>query len=143
MSSYTCTRRFQFCTGHRVHLHESKCRNLHGHNYVAYVTVEHDQGVLDPLGRVVDFGVLKEIIGHWIDTFWDHRCVLFTEDTEAIEAVAKINAGCVYQMRSNPTAENMAEELFNVATDLLASKRLRVVKVVLYETENCYAEFSR
>ncbi len=39
----TATRRVQFCAGHRVHRHESKCRNLHGHNYVAFFTAEAER----------------------------------------------------------------------------------------------------
>jgi 6-pyruvoyltetrahydropterin/6-carboxytetrahydropterin synthase len=32
-----CTRRLKFDAGHRVHLHESKCRNAHGHQYIVYI----------------------------------------------------------------------------------------------------------
>ena len=52
----TCTRRIQFCAGHRVMGHEGKCRNLHGHNYVVFVTAQADE--LDSVGRVIDFSVL-------------------------------------------------------------------------------------
>jgi hypothetical protein len=51
-------RRIPFAAGHRVFQHESKCRNLHGHNYVAVLHARADAG-LDALGRVIDFSVLK------------------------------------------------------------------------------------
>ena len=70
----TCTRRFQFCAGHRVHRHESKCRNLHGHNYVLFVTVTAPE--LDSLGRVIDFSIIKGLVGDWIDSKWDHGFIL-------------------------------------------------------------------
>src|SRR5262249_22784820 len=54
----TATRRIQFAAGHRVFGHEGKCRYLHGHNFVALVTAAADD--LDAVGRVIDFGVLKE-----------------------------------------------------------------------------------
>ena len=69
----TATRRLQFCAGHRVHDHESECRNLHGHNYVVFLTAAStSDDPLDKLGRVIDFGVLKEKFGAWIDEWWDH-----------------------------------------------------------------------
>ncbi len=80
MRPETCTRRIQFCCGHRVHRHEGKCANLHGHNYVLFVTA---QGSLDSVGRVIDFSVLKERIGGWIDQNWDHGFVLGVEDQHA------------------------------------------------------------
>lgn len=31
MGRFSCTRRLEFDAGHRVPLHESKCKNPHGH----------------------------------------------------------------------------------------------------------------
>ena len=76
-------RRFQFCAGHRIPRHESKCRNLHGHNYVLWLEVSAPE--LDALGRVIDFGVIKELIGSWIETHWDHGFILCLNDDEAID----------------------------------------------------------
>ncbi len=39
----TATRRLQFCAGHRVYKHESKCANLHGHNYVVLLHAVADK----------------------------------------------------------------------------------------------------
>ena len=86
MTTITCTRRIQFCAGHRVKNHESKCRNLHGHNYVVWITAKLDAGT-DELGRVVDFSVLKARIGGWIEDAWDHGFILWDQDDEAIAAV--------------------------------------------------------
>ena len=52
------TRRLEFDAGHRVLGHEGKCKNLHGHRYSAEITVTAPD--LDGLGRVIDFGVIKE-----------------------------------------------------------------------------------
>ncbi len=80
-----CTRRLQFCCGHRVMRHESKCAHLHGHNYVAFFTASAQ---LDDVGRVIDFSVIKERVGGWIDEFWDHGFVLNEEDEGAIQSVS-------------------------------------------------------
>lgn len=135
----TCTRRIQFCAGHRVMGHEGKCRNLHGHNYVVFVTAQADE--LDSVGRVIDFSVLKEKVGGWIDEHWDHGFVLWHEDYEAIAAVTYSPDQKVAFMPTNPTAENMADYLLrNACPIVLKGTGVVVTKVVVWETENCYAE---
>ena len=134
----TCTRRIQFCAGHRVYNHESKCRNLHGHNYVALFEAE---APLDELGRVIDFSVLKEKIGGWIDSHWDHGFLLWENDPEAIAAVGSMPGQKMYQMPYNPTAENMAKYLLEkVCPDTLRGTGVAVTSVRVWETENCYAD---
>lgn len=72
-----CKRRVQYCAGHRLPGHEGKCRSIHGHNYVAHIYAE---GKLDAVGRVVDFSVLKERVGGWIEDHWDHGFVRASQD---------------------------------------------------------------
>ena len=44
----------------------------------------------------------------------------------------------------NPTAEEMAKYLIdNVFPDLFAEDKIKITKVVLYETENCFVELER
>lgn len=135
------TRRFQFCAGHRLVDHEGKCAHLHGHNYVALVTCAADE--LDAVGRVIDFSVVKQVVGDWIDRAWDHKMILNTDDMDAIAACQSIDDP-VYLMTCNPTAENMARELLEVADGLLREQHdIAVVGVRLWETENCDAEVRR
>lgn len=135
----TCTRRLTFCAGHRVLGHESKCAHPHGHNYVVYVTAEAEQ--LDDVGRVIDFSVLKEEVGGWVDTWWDHGFLLADADTALRAALAGAGNFKTFVMRDNPTAENMARYLLhNVCPVVLAGKGVRVVQVRVEETENCYAD---
>jgi 6-pyruvoyltetrahydropterin/6-carboxytetrahydropterin synthase len=135
----SCTRRIQFCAGHRVFGHESKCKNLHGHNYVAFITAQ--AAGLDSIGRVIDFSVIKERIGTWIDDNWDHGMILWQHDAPAWEAIAAFGPTKVYALAENPTAENMAAYLLeHVCPSLFADTAVIVTKIVLWETENCYAE---
>jgi 6-pyruvoyltetrahydropterin/6-carboxytetrahydropterin synthase len=137
-----CARRIPFCAGHRLWKHESKCAWLHGHNYVAVFHATAPQ--LDPLGRVIDFSVLKERLGGWLERHWDHGFVLHQDDAEALDAVSRIPGQKVYRLDANPTAENMARHLLDVvAPQQLAGLGVEVVKVVLWETENCSAEVTR
>ena len=136
----TCVRKIHFCSGHRVFGHECKCATPHGHNYNAYITAEADE--LDQIGRVIDFSVLKEKIGGWIDTYWDHTFLVYEKDHVLIAALETVPGHkphfvCPF----NPTAENMAQYLLHtIAPQVLAGIPVRITKVVIEETENCYAE---
>lgn len=145
------TRKLEFDAGHRILKHESKCRHLHGHRYVAEITVS-SLG-LDELGRVIDFGVIKEHIGGWIDRHWDHNMILHPEDPllkvyDLVCNEASILSDQILTERppylmsnGNPTAENMAAELFKVS-ELLIKDPLSIERVRLYETPNCWADHS-
>lgn len=150
----TVTRRFEFDAAHRVLGHEGKCRHLHGHRYAALVTARAE--ALDNLGRVVDFGVLKSLLGTWIDAHLDHNILLHPDDPLAClwrqlscgdrgDLLPVFGGRKPYFMtaRGNPTAENIAQLLYDVASDLLgeAGTGLQVVRVRVYETPNCYADY--
>jgi 6-pyruvoyltetrahydropterin/6-carboxytetrahydropterin synthase len=144
MPKYSITRRLEWDAGHRVYGHESRCAYIHGHRYVALVTVEPNEG-LDSIGRVVDFSVVKLGVGGWIDKAWDHGVILCEDDP-----LCKIWATGFginefhkfYIMKANPTAENIARELYEVGNELLTEHDVRITKVVVNETPNCSAEWS-
>jgi 6-pyruvoyltetrahydropterin/6-carboxytetrahydropterin synthase len=134
-------RKVTFCAGHRLWKHEDCCSQIHGHNYTAmfHATAEH----LDEVGRVVDFRVLKERMGGWIDEHWDHGFLCHRDDAEARRALAGICDQKLFVLDANPTAENMALHLLRVVgPEVLAGTGVRVVRVQLWETENCCADVS-
>ena len=135
----TCTRILGFDAGHRVMEHEGKCKHLHGHRYTLEATFEAP--ALDPIGRVVDFGVIKERLSGWIDAHWDHTLILWERDRALGEAVSAKTQQTVYYLPTNPTAENMAAYLMErVIPTLFPEPQLRCVHVRLYETPHCYAD---
>lgn len=137
----SCVRRLQFCAGHRVYKHESKCSHLHGHNYVVFIHARADE--LDDLGRVIDFSILKERVGHWIDTNWDHGFLLCREDELGQSALKLMGVNQRIYLMENPTVENMALHLLDkCAENLMLGTNVEVFKVVMWETENCFAEAS-
>ena len=135
----TCVRKIHFCYGHRVMRHESKCATLHGHNGVVWVHATPLEG-LDGLGRVIDFSVLKEEVGGWIEKFWDHTMILFKDDQETIGLCQKAPAYKeLFILDTNPTAENLAHYLLHVVCpQVLKGKGVVVHKITFWETENCY-----
>ena len=154
MAVRTITRKLSWCAGHRVMGHQGKCRHLHGHEYTAEVTVAAPE--LDGLGMVIDFSVLKEKVGDWIDRCWDHNMMLHPDDPlvdlykcsaepdSVVHYAAEVFAGkAPYIMKSgNPTAENIACELFHKATELLTGTGITVLRVKVQETPNCWAEYT-
>jgi len=141
MTVITCTRRLEFDAAHRLMEHEGKCRNVHGHRYVLEATFAADK--LDAVGRVVDFGVIKEKLGTWIDTHWDHNAILFEKDKALGDAIAGQTKQAIFYLPTNPTAENMAAYIFNVVCPgLFKDSGLQCVSITLHETPNCRAEIS-
>ena len=150
----TITRKLEWDAGHRVLGHGGRCRHLHGHRYTAEVTVAAPE--LDELGMVIDFSVLKEKVGGWIDREWDHNMMLHPDDPllKAVVCTGDVvvesedpepiwGGKAPYVMKSgNPTAENIACELFHKATDLLTGTGITVLRVKIWETPNCWAEYS-
>lgn len=134
----TCTRRLEWDAMHRIPRHESKCAAFHGHRYAAELTCAAPS--LDDRGRIIDFGVVKELVGGWIDRHWDHTAVLMRGDPDpAVAVIAASNAAHgrpVYWLDLPPTAETLAAELARVATDLLAGSGVQLVELRLWETPN-------
>ncbi|MBR6342921.1 MAG: 6-carboxytetrahydropterin synthase, partial [Selenomonadaceae bacterium] len=59
---YTVTKRVEISSAHSLRLpYESKCRNLHGHNWIIDVTCQSE--TLNEDGMVLDFVKIKEIVG--------------------------------------------------------------------------------
>lgn len=140
MTITQAVRRIQFCCGHRVLGHEGKCAHLHGHNYVAYLYAESHE--LDSVGRVIDFGVLKDTLGTWVEQHWDHGFVYWRDDAEVAAVFAhQVPGHKHFELPHNPTAENMARYLLaEVGPRELQGSGVRLTRVVLWETENCFAD---
>lgn len=139
-----CTRRIEFDAAHRVLEHESKCKNLHGHRYAIEASFSADS--LDSLGRVVDFGVIREKLGAWVDENWDHTTILFEKDKTLGKSISDITKQTIFYLPTNPTAENMATYLLEtICPTLFAGMNIRCVSIRLQETPNCsvVADYSK
>ena len=56
---YTVTKRIEVSGSHQLKLpYESKCKNLHGHNWIINVTLKSE--TLDENGMILDFTKIKE-----------------------------------------------------------------------------------
>lgn len=135
-SRIVCTRRLEFDAAHRIIGHEGKCKDLHGHRYALEATFLADK--LDSLGRVVDFGIIREKLGGWLDEYWDHTAVLSEEDRELGNDICKHTKQTIFYLPANPTAENMAAYIFEVICPVLfKNSGLKCISITLHETPNC------
>jgi 6-pyruvoyltetrahydropterin/6-carboxytetrahydropterin synthase len=143
----TVTRYHDFCAGHRVVGHESKCKNLHGHNYRVHFEVAPDvehlgfNNGLDNVGRVVDFSVIKTTLCQWLEDNWDHKMILWEQDPYCSELVFEDS---VVEVPFNPTAENMAWYLVEVvAPPLLMKLGVQLIAVTIEETRKCSVRYAK
>lgn len=139
------TIRVEWDMGHRLPNHGGQCRNLHGHRYVAEVTlngpVKSARGDADE-GMLIDFGPAKELVRlHLQDR--DHRFLIshtdpLLQDMERLPGVIVVPYV--------PTAENMAADLLaqlrKDAAALRAFNGVAISKLRLYETPTSWAEAS-
>ena len=163
---YEVIRSHEICAGHRVVGHESKCRHLHGHNYVFHfhvapkpidgVSVKGDP--LDQVGRVIDFSVVKSTLCEWLETNWDHRFLHWEEDlliAGLVYAKCKGNNSLsieddkdfmdsLVSLPFNPTAENLAAYMVEViGPRLLDEHGVTLVKCVIEETSKCHVGYTK
>jgi 6-pyruvoyltetrahydropterin/6-carboxytetrahydropterin synthase len=144
----TCTRILEFDAAHRILRHESKCGTVHGHRYRVEITCGAAQ--LDNVGRVIDFGAVKRVVGAWIDASLDHTTLVNPHDTALLQFVRTEYERVAGRRRPftmpahacEPTAENIALLIYEHATRLLTTHGVCVVCVRVWETPNCYADYS-
>jgi 6-pyruvoyltetrahydropterin/6-carboxytetrahydropterin synthase len=128
------TVRVEWEMGHRLPNHRGGCKNLHGHHYIADVTVEGQinkrVGAPDE-GMVVDFSEVKNRLREVVKTL-DHQFMLATSDP-LLDSMMGMPG--VFGAPFIPTAENIAWHLLSYIPE--------ASKVRLYETPTSYAEVER
>jgi 6-pyruvoyltetrahydropterin/6-carboxytetrahydropterin synthase len=113
-----------FAAGHALRNYHGKCENVHGHNYRCQVTMEGDQ--LDDTGLLVDFVLLKKVVGAVIDRM-DHQ---WLNDFPPFDVL-------------NPSAENIAKFIYDEVIKGIQTPRVRLGSVKLWETDTSVATYRR
>lgn len=151
--SYSVIRSHEICAGHRVVGHESKCRHLHGHNYVFHFKVApkmekrvisgvvplteitvNNRTNLDELGRVIDFSVVKSTLCQWLENNWDHKFLHWEQD-ELIRGIKVLvdhdqthhNPHTVYQKDALHLFDSFVELPFNPTAENLAAYMVNTI----------------
>jgi len=140
------TRRLEFDAGHRIPDHRSQCRNLHGHRYVLEVTLEGavaDAPGASDNGMVMDFSEIKEIARRHVVDRWDHAFLVYAGDAAVRGFLETLPGHKTVVLDCIPTAENLAREIFRTLAPHYHGHyghALRLARVRLYETPNCWAD---
>ena len=131
---YSVTKRIEFCYGHRLMNYDGGCRYPHGHNAVVEIDIHAER--LDARNMVADFGEIKTIVKGWIDRELDHKMILRNDDPLA--AALQKMGDPVYLLDSNPTAERIAQLIFDKSRE----HGLPVARVTVWETPTSWATYT-
>jgi 6-pyruvoyltetrahydropterin/6-carboxytetrahydropterin synthase len=143
------TRRLEFDAGHRIPDHASQCRHLHGHRYALEISLAGE--IINAPGNgangmIMDFGEVKNIAQKEIVSQWDHAFLVWRDDTRVAEFLASLPGHKTVVLDVVPTAENLAATAFRILDAAYRDtygNALRLERVRLFETPNCWADASR
>ena len=141
MAVLRITKEFRFEGAHALPGYDGKCRNIHGHSYLMYVTVkgENLNGTDSPKeGMVVDFKQLKAIVNENIVDVLDHALIMHASSPLSAElAQAYPN---VIMVDFQPSTENLLCWFAQVLSDKLP-QGVGLFSIKLYETAGSFAEW--
>lgn len=142
------TRRLEFDAGHRIPNHRSQCRHLHGHRYVLEITLSGDilqQEGSSNEGMVMDFSDVKAIAKNNLVDLWDHAFLVYKHDKPIVDFLSSLPDHKTVLLDTIPTAENLAQLAFSTLAPMYSSSygdSLRLERIRIYETPNCWAEMT-
>ena len=131
------TKQFDFQMAHALDGYDGKCRNIHGHNYKLFVTVE-GQPINDlesaKRGMVMDFSDIRRVVEAAVVEPYDHAFVV-----PEGSPFANVEGTKLAVVPFQPTCENL---LFQFASllDGRLPQGVRLHSLRLYETDTSCAE---
>lgn len=143
------TRRLEFDAGHRIPDHKSQCRHLHGHRYAIEITlageiIRRDGDAAN--GMVMDFSDVKMLASAHLVDLWDHAFLAYAGDSAVAQFLQSLPDHKTVLLDCIPTAENLAQRAFRILDAVYRDtygNDLRLQRVRLYETPNCWADALR
>lgn len=143
------TRRLEFDAGHRIPNHASQCRHLHGHRYALEVSLSGriiDEAGAAEQGMVMDFSEVKRIAKRLVVDAWDHAFLVWRGDVAVLNFLRTLPDHRTVVFDAPPTAEHLAAQAFRLLDGAYRhayGSELRLERVRLYETPNCWADAVR
>lgn len=111
----------EFAGAHSLRGYDGECERLHGHNWKVEVTLRSKE--LDNLGMVIDFKIVKEMIGKILSRF-DHSYLNELEEFS----------------HENPTTENVSKIVYENLIKVLPPE-ISIAKVKTWESGSCAAAY--
>ena len=113
---YELTVKSEFEAAHFIKNYPGKCARLHGHNWIVEAVAQGSQ--LNELGILIDFKILKAELNKILDEL-DHQ---YLNELEIFKT-------------KNPTAENLAKEIFEkLSVSEIFSGTAKLTAVKVYES---------
>lgn len=140
---------FHFSMAHRLPNHAGLCKNIHGHTYKVRLTFVGSNNLEDEStgnadeGMVVDFSDIKTIASPLFDDELDHGCMLCGKYDKDIIQFLRAKGLRVIDVDFVPTAENMAEWIYNALEGLFKDRGINLRKVTVWETPTSSAEYKK
>ncbi|MCK6615145.1 MAG: 6-carboxytetrahydropterin synthase [Ignavibacteriaceae bacterium] len=131
------TKEYHWEMGHRLPFHPGPCKNLHGHSYKAYITLE---GTPDANGILIDFYDIDRVMQPLLNRL-DHAFILADSDTEVIQFFKKLNSKHEV-VPFHSTAENLALYFIEEIRKSGLPSNIKGVGVSIYETADASATAS-
>lgn len=135
------TKEFRFEGAHALPGYDGRCRNIHGHSYILYVTIKGEPlcGTNSPKeGMVVDFKELKAVVNENIIDIFDHALILRKDAVAARELAA--GYGNVVLVDFQPTTENLICYFAQVLREKLP-QGAELFSLKMHETAGSFAEW--
>jgi len=144
----TITCKLEFDAGHRIPDHKSQCRNLHGHRYTLEITlvgaVIEQEGSSDH-GMIMDFSDVKALAKQHLVDVWDHAFLVYEKDDAVRSFLHTLVDHKTVVIDRIPTVENLVRTAFDQLKAVYHDRYgtgLRLHKLVMHETPNCWAEIT-
>lgn len=141
MPTLRLTKEFRFEGAHALTGYDGKCRHIHGHSYILYVTVKGTPSNPDgnpKNGMLIDFTDLKKIVNENITDVFDHALIL--RDTAPITHDISEAYGRVITVPFQPTCENLVIYFADIIKRKLP-QGVSLHSLRLHETATSYVEW--
>jgi len=122
-AKYTLKVVSDFASAHTLRGYPGACSRMHGHNWK--VETEIEASSLDETGMAIDFKTIRQATIEHTDKL-DHR---YLNEIEPFDTI-------------NPTAENIAANIFARLSEVLNTKSIRVKAITLWETERACVRYT-
>lgn len=141
------TKEFVFQMAHTLSAYDGKCRNIHGHNYKLYVTIEgsveswecnapggHDPECRHMSGMVMDYSDIKRIVEQNIIDLYDHAFVVPCDSP-----FSGLTGTKLVVLPFQPTCENLLSHFYSILSDKFPDN-VKLYSLKLYESDSSFAE---
>lgn len=135
------TKEFRFEGAHALQNYDGKCRHIHGHSYILYVTIKgrpEEEQSSRKNGMLMDFTDLKAVVSRTIIEPFDHALIL-RRDAALAQELSRAYRNVVLT-DFQPTCENLISHFARLLREQLP-EQVQLFSLRLYETATSYVEW--